>query len=91
MDEPFEPVEGIDCQRAEGVLFIQECIELVKDRLNRGAERELGAVDLAEPILGLNEDCLRGTGGEGRLANALLPVNNQTRRQGRAPGLDGRE
>ena len=68
-------------EKRDGKLFlVADRGELRHHLVERADERKLRAVDFAEAVLGLDEDRLRGAGGEGGLADAFRAVDHDARR-----------
>ena len=88
-DEAFQPVGGINDHRFVLVVFVPKCGQFGENFVERLRKRELVAVDLAETVFRLDEDCIGGGCTEGALAHAFLTVYHEARRAVFAPGLNG--
>ena len=79
-DETLQPVCGIEHDRLEVVGLVPQRSQCGGDVGKAFRQRELGGVDLAEPVLGLDEDRVRGRCAEEAFAHAFLSVYEQSRR-----------
>ena len=90
-DETLQPIERVDHDGFVIVLLVDERFQSRDDVIELRRQWKAIAVDLIEPVFGLNEDRLGGFAAEGRLADAFDTVEQDTRRFRLPAGLDGFE
>ncbi len=79
-DEPLQPVGGIKRHGLELVRLVAERGKILQHVVQRLRQGELGGVDFAETVLGLDEDRVRCLGGGAAFAHALLTVEEDSGR-----------